>query len=66
MAAQNNKDPFKQTYQPLAATRAAMLSELLSPILNRQTQDPGSRAPRFGHRAFSISLLNSFGGSFVW
>ena len=27
---------------------------------------PNHRAPRLGHWAFSISLVNSFGGSFVW
>jgi len=27
---------------------------------------PYPRAPRLGPRAFSVSLVNSFGGSFVW
>ena len=27
---------------------------------------PYPRAPRLGPRPFSISLLNSFGGNFVW
>ena len=27
---------------------------------------PYPRAPRLGPRAFSISLVNSFGGNFVW
>ena len=27
---------------------------------------PNPRAPRLGPRAFSISLVNSFGGNFVW
>ena len=27
---------------------------------------PLSRAPRLGPRAFSISVVNSFGGNFVW
>ena len=30
------------------------------------TGDPGPRAPRLGPRGFSISLVNSFGGNFVW
>ena len=27
---------------------------------------PYPRAPRLGPRAFSISVVNSFGGNFVW
>jgi hypothetical protein len=27
---------------------------------------PNPRAPRLGHQPFSISLVNSFGGNFVW
>ena len=43
-----------------------MLSELLSPILNRQTQDPGSRAPRLGRWASSLGVVGSLEGRFVW
>jgi len=28
--------------------------------------DPRSRAPRLGPRAFSISVVDSFGANFVW
>jgi hypothetical protein len=28
--------------------------------------DPRSRAPRLGPRAFSISVVDSLGGNFVW
>jgi hypothetical protein len=31
----------------------------------QRTPDPGSRALHLGHRAFSISLVNSFRGNFV-
>ena len=34
--------------------------------LSRRTPDPGPRTPRLGPRPFSISLVNSFGGNFVW
>ena len=27
---------------------------------------PNPRAPRLGPRAFNISIVNSFGGNFVW
>ena len=30
------------------------------------TGAPNPRAPRLGPRAFSISVVNSFGGNFVW
>ena len=33
---------------------------------NRPWGSPAYRAVRLGPRAFSISLTNSFGGSFVW
>ena len=34
--------------------------------LSRWTTAPYPRAPRLGPRPFSISLVNSLGGSFVW
>ena len=33
-------------------------------VQDRPTPNP--RAPRLGPRAFGISIVNSFGGNFVW
>jgi hypothetical protein len=48
----------------LAAGVLSLIQTDQGPVIKGPVR--GSRAVRLGLRAFSISLVNSFGGNFVW